>query len=156
LEQGNPGEVKSVGGGVSEMKIDYGPGYRLYFTKRGNAIVLLLCGGDKGSQGRDIKRAIKMVEDLECSSKSGTPLSFLRLLNRSRPILMSSEDNDPELLKSALNDIARSKGMAEIAEKAGVNRQALYRSLSPEGNPSLSTLIGVIKALGLKLHVVPA
>jgi probable addiction module antidote protein len=46
--------------------------------------------------------------------------------------------------------------MAEIAEKAGVNRQALYRSLSPEGNPSLSTLIGVIKALGLKLHVVPA
>jgi probable addiction module antidote protein len=66
------------------------------------------------------------------------------------------EDNDPELLKSALNDIARSKGMAEIAEKAGVNRQALYRALSPEGNPSLSTLIGVVKALGLKLHVVPA
>lgn len=61
---GNPGEVKSVGEGVSEMKIDYGPGYRLYFTKRGKVIVLLLCGGTKGTQERDIKRAIKMAMEL--------------------------------------------------------------------------------------------
>ena len=66
------------------------------------------------------------------------------------------EDGDPEMLKVALGNIARSKGMAEIADKAGVNRQALYRSLSAEGNPSLSTLTAVLKALGLKLHVVPA
>jgi probable addiction module antidote protein len=66
------------------------------------------------------------------------------------------EDNDPELLKSALGDIARSKGMAEIAAKSGLSRQHLYKALSPEGNPELSTLIGVIKALGLKLRVEPA
>jgi putative addiction module killer protein len=61
---GNLGEVKSVGEGVSEMKIDYGPGYRLYFTKRGKVIVLLLCGGTTGTQERDIKRAIKMAKEL--------------------------------------------------------------------------------------------
>jgi probable addiction module antidote protein len=66
------------------------------------------------------------------------------------------EDGDPEVLKVALGNIARSKGMAEIAEKAGVNRQSLYRALSPEGNPSLSTLTAVIKALGLRLHIEPA
>jgi putative addiction module killer protein len=64
LTLGNPGEVKSVGEGVSEMKIDYGPGYRLYFTKRGKVIVLLLCGGTKGTQERDIERAIKMAKGL--------------------------------------------------------------------------------------------
>jgi putative addiction module killer protein len=64
LMLGNPGEVKSVGEGVSEMKIDYGPGYRLYFTKRGKVIVLLLCAGTKGTQERDIKRVIKMAKEL--------------------------------------------------------------------------------------------
>lgn len=66
------------------------------------------------------------------------------------------EDGDPEMLKVALGNIARSKGMAEIAEKAGVSRQSLYRALSTEGNPEFSTIIGVLKALGLKLHVEPA
>jgi probable addiction module antidote protein len=66
------------------------------------------------------------------------------------------EDNDPDLLKSALGDIARSKGMTEIAEKAGVSRQSLYRALSAEGNPEFSTIIGVLKALGLRLHIEPA
>jgi putative addiction module killer protein len=64
LTLGNPGAVKSVGEGVSEMKIDYGPGYRPYFTKRRKVIVLLLCGGTKGTQERGIKRAIKMAKEL--------------------------------------------------------------------------------------------
>jgi probable addiction module antidote protein len=66
------------------------------------------------------------------------------------------EDGDPEMLKVALGNIARSKGMAEIAEKAGVSRQNLYRALSDGGNPALSTLVGVIKALGIRLHFEPA
>jgi putative addiction module killer protein len=65
LALGNPGDVKSVGSGVSELRIDYGPGYRLYFTKRGKAIVLLLCGGDKSTQARDIKLAIEMAKELD-------------------------------------------------------------------------------------------
>lgn len=54
---GNAGDVKPVGEGVSELRIDYGPGYRIYFVRRGEALVVLLCGGDKGSQDRDIARA---------------------------------------------------------------------------------------------------
>lgn len=65
LARGNAGDVKSVGGGVSELRIDHGPGYRLYFTRRGQALVILLCGGDKRTQARDIKRAQKMAQELE-------------------------------------------------------------------------------------------
>lgn len=61
LSEGNAGQVRSVGGGVSELKIDYGPGYRVYFTRRGLEIVVLLCGGDKGSQSRDIEAAKKLA-----------------------------------------------------------------------------------------------
>lgn len=57
LSLGNPGDVKSVGEGISEMRIDYGPGYRVYFTRRGPVVVVLLCGGDKASQDRDIALA---------------------------------------------------------------------------------------------------
>jgi len=62
LERRNPGDVKPVGNGVSEMRIDYGPGYRMYFVQRGKTVVILLCGGDKRSQARDIARAIEMAQ----------------------------------------------------------------------------------------------
>ena len=62
LSAGNPGDVKPVGSGVSEMRINYGPGYRLYFVSRGNTVVILLCGGDKRSQDRDIAQAIELAQ----------------------------------------------------------------------------------------------
>lgn len=65
LAIGNPGDVRPVGGGVSEMRIDYGPGYRVYFMQRGPLLVLLLCGGDKRTQHQDIQRAQAMAADLE-------------------------------------------------------------------------------------------
>lgn len=63
------------------------------------------------------------------------------------------EGNDPKHIASALGDVARSKGMSEIARKAGVGRQALYNALSENGNPTLETLVGVLTALGLQLTV---
>ena len=54
---GNIGDTRSVGGGISELRINYGPGYRLYYTRRGEDMIILLCGGDKDSQRRDIERA---------------------------------------------------------------------------------------------------
>ena len=62
LAAGNPGDVKPVGKGVSEMRVSYGPGYRLYYTQRGQALIILLCGGDKSSQKEDIARAIAMLK----------------------------------------------------------------------------------------------
>src|SRR5580698_7981868 len=65
LEQGNPGDTKSLGSGLLEMRVDYGPGYRLYYVRRGAIIVVLLCGGDKRTQQRDIKRARELAAELE-------------------------------------------------------------------------------------------
>jgi putative addiction module killer protein len=64
LAGGNAGDVKPVGEGVSELRIDYGPGYRVYFTKRGHKVVILLAGGDKNSQGADVKTALRLARDL--------------------------------------------------------------------------------------------
>ena len=64
LSLGNPGDVKPVGEGVSELRIDYGPGYRVYYVQRGEQLVILLAGGDKGSQKRDIKTALSLANDL--------------------------------------------------------------------------------------------
>lgn len=63
LALGNPGDVKPVGSRISELRIDYGPGYRVYFTRTGVATVVLLCGGDKRTQSNDIERAIVIAED---------------------------------------------------------------------------------------------
>lgn len=65
VAQGNLGDWKPTQGAVSELRIDYGPGYRLYFTRRGSRLILLLCGGDKRTQPADINRALKMVAELE-------------------------------------------------------------------------------------------
>jgi putative addiction module killer protein len=62
LIAGNPGDVKPVGEGVSELRIDYGPGYRVYFARRGELLILLLCGGDKRTQDKDIKKAKSLAQ----------------------------------------------------------------------------------------------
>lgn len=64
LASGNAGDVKPVGEGISEMRIDHGPGYRVYFTKRGSELIILLAGGDKSSQSTDIKTALRLARDL--------------------------------------------------------------------------------------------
>src|SRR5437764_766453 len=64
LSLGNPGDVKPVGSGVSELRIDYGPGYRVYFVKRGSQLIVLLAGGDKNTQARDVAQAITLASEL--------------------------------------------------------------------------------------------
>jgi putative addiction module killer protein len=63
LSAGNPGDVKPVGAGVSELRLDHGPGYRVYFMQRGGLVIVLLAGGDKRTQEADIKLAIKIAQD---------------------------------------------------------------------------------------------
>ncbi len=64
-EAGNLGDWKAIGGKISEMRVNFGPGYRLYFTRRGNILIVMLAGGDKSSQARDIKRALQILKELE-------------------------------------------------------------------------------------------
>ena len=64
LAAGNPGDVESVGEGVSELRIDYGPGYRVYFKKRRRDLIILLAGGDKTTQAKDIKAALRLARNL--------------------------------------------------------------------------------------------
>jgi putative addiction module killer protein len=64
MERENPGDVRALGGGLIEMRIDFGPGYRIYWVRQGRSIILLLCGGDKRSQQRDITKARALIEEL--------------------------------------------------------------------------------------------
>ena len=64
LAAGNPGDVKPVGQGVSELRIDYGPGYRVYFIRKGKKVIVLLAGGDKTTQAADVKTALRLASNL--------------------------------------------------------------------------------------------
>src|SRR5215472_13631948 len=91
LSPGNPGDVRSAGGGVSEMRIDYGPGYRVYFVRRGDAVVVLLCGGDKHSQDGDIARA------LDWRARSSRTAWLAKPAFGMRPILSKRERTSPPI-----------------------------------------------------------
>ena len=73
VEVGNLGDAHSVGEGVMELRIDWGPGYRVYFARTGQVILLLLCGGDKRTQQKDIERAKNYLEDHQARSKKSRP-----------------------------------------------------------------------------------
>ncbi len=64
LSLGNPGDVKPIGEGVSELRIDYGPGYRVYFVQNGQTVIVLLAGGEKKTQDKDIKKALMLAREL--------------------------------------------------------------------------------------------
>ena len=66
------------------------------------------------------------------------------------------EEGDPTLVAAALGDIARAKGMTQVAREAGLGRESLYKALSPSGNPEFATILKVVAALGLQLHATPA
>jgi len=71
LALGNPGDVKPVGEGISELRIDYGPGYRVYYKNTGKEIIILLCGGDKNTQNKDIEQAKELSQNLEVQHETG-------------------------------------------------------------------------------------
>jgi probable addiction module antidote protein len=121
-------------------------------------IALLLCGGDKRSQERDIARAGIGARGLgDAMTRKTTRWDAADTLETKEDIAAYLdavlEDGDPDLLKAALGDIARAKGMADIALAAGLGRTSLYKALSPDGNPEFATVARVLKALGLRLSV---
>ena len=108
LELGNPGDVKSVGGGVSELRIDYGPGYRVYFTQRGKTLVILLCGGDKRSQAKDIKTAQRMAKEFDVPPETTKfdVLDHLKTVKEQIAYLEAAlDEDDPSFIATAIGDV---------------------------------------------------
>jgi putative addiction module killer protein len=116
LKAGLLGDWKTVGGGVRELRIDHGPGFRVYYGQEDKTLILLLFGGDKSTQAKDA-RAV------------------------------------PVALRTVVDAVG---GMAALADKTGLSRETLYRTLSERGNPRLDTLAVILAAFGLRLTVQPA
>ncbi len=161
LAAGNPGDVEPVGEGVSELRINYGPGYRVYFKKRGRELIILLAGGDKSTQARDIKAALRLARNLGVATMKKTVTTRYDVAEHLRTpeemaayleACLEEADGDAAFIAKALGDIARAKGMSQVARDAGLSRESLYKALSGERSPDFDTILKVIGALGLKLH----
>lgn len=114
-----------MGEGISELRVDHGPGYRGHFMSQ------------------PITTRWDPAEHFETEEDMAAYLEA------------ALEEGDPALIAAALGDIARAKGMTQVARDAGLGRESLYKALSPEGNPEFATIMKVVSALGLKLHAAP-
>ncbi len=156
-EHGNFGDCEPVGEGVSEMRVHVGPGYRVYFTRRDAVVYLLLVGGDKSSQKRDVKRAIEIAREL---NQEQTMAKFSRFdaadyLNDEETVAQyitaALEDPNPDVFLTAVRDVARARGMAQLAKDSGLGRESLYKALTPGAKPRYDTMLKLLHALGVKL-----
>lgn len=169
LSHGNPGQHRHPTEGVSELKIDVGPGYRVYYTERNGELMVLLAGGDKSSQQQDIKAANALARNLQeyemakaaakASPKTKTVAYDVAEQLRTPEEMAAYLDacfveapEDAAGIARALGDIARAKGMTQVARDAGLSRESLYKALSENGNPSFATILKVARALGVRLH----
>ena len=167
LAAGNSGDCKSLRQGLYELRVDWGPGYRVYYAMIGKACVLLLCGGDKRKQAADIERALEYLRDYK--DKEGKLMKRKASVSHDEAIIRRlrkdpdfaaeylkaalEDDDEPRVLLIALRHLAQAQGIAKVAKAAGIERESLYRALSEHGNPRLSTLVAVTKAIGLRLTV---
>ena len=154
------------------MKIDFGPGYRVYYSQRGTRLLLLLIGGAKSTQQKDIAAAVRLANRLRgvvaiTKTSTNKPIKtspydvaeHLRTPEEMAAYLDAWLDEAPDDaagIAKALGNIARAKGMTQVAKDAGLSRESLYRALSAEGNPNFATILKVAKALGVKLHTAAA
>ena len=99
-----------------------------------------------------MKRMTTNLHDYDVARHLRTPVEMAAYLEAA----IEESDGDAAFIAMALGDIARAKGMAELSRETGLGRESLYKALSAEGNPQLSTILKVAKALGLQLHVKPA
>lgn len=159
IEQGNFSNCEPIGEGVHELKIDFGPGYRVYFGEDGDRVILL-CGGDKDTQVRDIAKArntggITTVPKRTTDYRSAL-LEDLKDSDEAVNYLNAALEDSPEMFLAALRDVAEARQMAKVAEMAGVSRESLYRMLKLSGNPTYRSFLGILKAVGLEFGGVRA
>ncbi len=164
LSFGNFGDCKALREGVSELRIDWGPGYRVYYAMLGRTCVLLLCGGDKRRQSSDITKGDRVPGRLQGKDtkqmKDKASISHDEAMSRelrenpdfaAEYLRAAMEDEaEPRVLLVALRRVAEARGLAKVAKTAGIERESLYRALSPRGNPRFSTLVAVAKGDGIE------
>ena len=133
----------------------------MYFKKQGREIAVLPAGGDKKTQARDIETALRLARNLQVEIMSKTLTSTYDVAEHLRTpeemaayleAAIEAADGDAAFIAKALGDIARAKGMSQVAFDAGLSRESLYKALSGDRNPTLDTVLRVIGALGLKLR----
>jgi probable addiction module antidote protein len=143
------------------LRVHFGPGYRVYFTQRGHDIVILLAGGGKSTQPKDIQTALQLAKNLEKRNMAlthTTPYDVADHLRTREDMALYFEaclaeaNGDAAFIAKALGDIARAKGMSQVAKDAGLSRESLYKALSGERSPSFDTILKVMGALGLELR----
>lgn len=166
LANGNPGDVTPVGEGISELRINFGPGYRVYYVQRGAKYVLLLAGGDKSRQAKDIALAKRLAGEYEEETmaptvkKSAKPFDAAKYLDSDEAVAEYISEalltGDIDTITHAIGVAAKARGMSEIARQTGLSRESLYKALSGEGHPQFETISLVLRALGLRLRVEPA
>jgi probable addiction module antidote protein/putative addiction module killer protein len=159
-EAGNLGDWQPIDGEASEMRIHDGPGYRLYFVRRGRIVIVMLNAGDKSTRQRHPPRSGARRRGWRGPmTKARAPLKLVpfdaaKYLNDDEAIAeyMTAvlETEDPDLLLLALGDVARAKGMAQVARDAGLGRESLYKALAPGAKPRFETVMRVAKALGVR------
>ena len=158
VSMGSLGLWRSVGKGVSELKINHGPGYRVYFTFRGGELILLLVGGDKRHQKEDIKKAQEMaqcpIEDCENffeGNNDEDDKSAAVFLNE----MIKLDSGDGSMVRLAIGNIIKCHNVSEIAKTACVSRASLYSAFNKDGNPSFDMVQKVLAAMGLGIQFVP-
>jgi putative addiction module killer protein len=162
FELGNLGDHKSLGEGVWEARVMFGPGYRIYFGKDGDSIVVLLVGGDKGSQAKDTRghedsgATIWRRKGMARRSRDWNVglAEDLRDREFAREFLLGAIDEGVPL-QVALAKVARAMGVKEFAAKVGMASPNLLRTLNPRHNPTQDTLNRLLKPFRLKLSLAP-
>lgn len=165
VETGNLGDWQPTEGDVSELRVDFGPGYRLYVTRRGRIVIVML-------RWRQVVAESRHPPCIEARSpiwrrsmtKTKAPAKLVafdaaRYLDDDEAIAeyitAILEANDPDLLLLALSDVARAKGMTQVAKDAGLGRESLYKALAPGAKPRFETVMKVARALGVKFTAQP-
>src|ERR1019366_230597 len=151
LGLGDAGDVKAVGEGVSEMRLTYGPGYRVYYKQTGKKIILILCGGDKSTQdnaSNELKKMVK-VSKFDAADYLNTPVAIASYLTE------AFETNDPAYICAALDTVARAKGIGDVAKATGLSRESLYKTFKETAKPEFDTVRKVMGSFGVKLVAEP-
>lgn len=170
LAHGNPGQHRNLTDGVSELKIDVGPGYRVYYTERGGELIVS-CSPVATNRPRS-RTSRQLLHSRETCRSPEMPKAAKKLTAKTKtvPYDVSEQLRTPEEMAAyldawlteapddaagiarALGNIARAKGMSQVAKDSGLSRESLYKALSENGNPSFATVLKVARALGVRLH----